>query len=119
MTINFDTTTYENLIDNFGKTISREAATKTTDNVTGDETLSYAAASNITGTFFKKSDEWMQDKQGLLEGADAVLMVKNGVTIAKDDRLTYDSEEYLVQDVITRRLGTSVFYVMARCFKND
>ena len=69
------------------------------------------------GAFFRKEDDWVQDKPGLIQNADAVLMVKPGVSVNKDDKLTYDSEDYRVDKVVTRRYdGTSVYQV-AQCFK--
>jgi len=117
MSINFTNAGYELMIDNFGKTISRTPVTKTTSNITGDETLTDGSAANITGAFFRREDAWSQDKEALFQGADAVLMVKDGVTIAKDDKLSYDSENYRVISVVERRLGTTTFYWMARCSK--
>jgi len=117
MSINFTNAGYELMIDGFGKTVSRTPVTKTTSNIGGDETLTDGSAANITGAFFRKTDSWAQDKEGLFQGADAVLLVKSDVTVNKDDKLTYDSEDYRVDSVITRRLGTTVFYKMARCFK--
>jgi len=119
MSINFagGTTAYELMIDNFAKTISRTPVTKTTDNITGDETLTEGASANITGAFFRSEDAWSQNKEALFDGADAVLLVKDGVTLNKDDKLTYDSEDYRVVSITDRRLGTTVFYQVARCFK--
>ena len=117
MSINFTNAGYELLIDNFAKTISRTPVTKTTSNISGDETLTDGTAANINGAFFRREDAWAQDKEGLFQGADAVLMVKEGVTINKDDKLTYDSESYRVKSVVDRRLGTIFFYTMARCSK--
>jgi len=117
MSISFDASAYQKMITNFAKTISRTPITKTTDNFSGDETLTEGTPGNISGAFFKNSDEWVLDKPGLIQGADAVLLVLPSVTINKDDKLTYDSETYRVDTVITRRLGTTNFYKAARCFK--
>lgn len=108
---------YELMIDNFAKTISRTPVTKTLHPVTGDETLSNGTPGNITGAFFRKEDEWIQDKPGLIQNADAVLLIKEGVTLNKNDKLTYDSEDYRVDKIVDRRLGTTVFYQAAQCFK--
>ena len=98
MAINFTggVTAYELMLDNFSKTLSRTPVTKTTSNITGDETLTDGTPGNILGAFFRKEDEFVQDKIGLIQNADAVLLVKNAVTINKDDKLTYDSENYRV-----------------------
>ena len=108
---------YETMIDNFSKTISRTPITKTTSNVSGNETLTEGSASNITGAFFRREDEWAQERPGLIQNADAVLMVKDDVTVNKNDKLTYDGEDYRVDKVVTRRLNGTVFYILAQCFK--
>jgi len=105
------------MLDNFAKTISRTPVTKTTDPISGDETLSSGTPANISGCFYRKEDEWSQDKPGLLQNADAIIMVKTSVTINKDDILTYDSEDYRVDKIVTRGLGTVTFYKVAQCFK--
>jgi len=104
------------LIDNMSKTLSRTPITKTTSNITGDETLTEGNPVNISGVFYKKDDERLLDKEGLFKGADAVLIVKIGVTINKDDKITFDSEDFRVEDVIKRYGGTTSFYQMARLF---
>lgn len=117
MTINFKAVVYETMIDNFGKTISRTPVTKTTHPISGEETLTESAAANITGAFFRRADSFAQDVEALFQGADAILLVKSAVTVNKNDKLTYDSEDYRVNDVVRRRLGTTSFYFVARCFK--
>ena len=116
MTINLTNVPFSTMITNFSKTLSRTPVTKTVGNISGDETLSEGTPVNISGAFHSKEDSWSQDKEGLFQGADSVLMVKSTVTINKDDKLAYDSENYRVDKVTTRRLGTTVFYKVARCF---
>lgn len=108
---------FETLIDNFQKTISRTPVTKTISNITGDETLTEGIAADIIGAFFRKEDEYVQDKIGLLRNADAILMVKHDVTINKDDKLTYDSQDYRIDKVVIRRLNGTPFYQVAQCFR--
>jgi len=115
--INFTNAGYEMMIDSFGKTISRTPVTKTTSNITGDETLTDGTPANITGAFYRAEDAWSQDKEALFQGADAVILIKNAVTLNKNDKLSFDSEDYRVNSMVTRRLGTTVFYKVGRCFK--
>lgn len=117
MSINFTNKGYELMIDNFGKTISRTPITKTTSNISGGETLTVGTAANITGAFYRAEDSWSQDKEALFQGADAVILIKDDVTLNKDDKLTYDSENYRVHSVVERRLGTTTFYFVGRCYK--
>ena len=117
MSIKFASVTYETMIDNFAKSVTRTPVTKTTSNINGTETLTESTTASISGAFFRKEDSWSQDKEALFQGADAILMVKEGVTLNKDDKLNYDSEDYRVNKTIDRRLGTTYFYKMGRCFK--
>ena len=118
MSINFANKTYEIMIDNFAKVIIRTPITKTISNISGDEELINGTPVNISGAFFRKDDSWSQGKEGLFQGADAILLVKKEVIISKDDKISFDSEDYrILNNPITRRLGTTIFYIMARCFK--
>ena len=117
MSINFKADVYSTMITNFAKTISHIPRTKVVDNITGDETLTDGSPVNISGAFYRKEDEWAVDKGVNLQGADAILMVLPAVTINREDKLTYDGENYRIDTVVERRLGTTAFYNMARCFK--
>ncbi len=117
MSINFTNAGYELMIENFGKVISRTPITKTESNISGDETLTEGTAANITGAFFRAEDAWSQDKEALFQGADAVILIKNSVTLNKNDKLTFSGEDYRVDSMVTRRLGTTIFYKVGRCFK--
>jgi len=115
VSINFASVTYKTMLDNFSKVVVRTPVTKSTSNISGDETLTDGTPVTISGAFFRKDDAWSQDKEGLFQGADAILMVKTGVTIDKNDKLSYGSEDYRVIRVIYRYLGTTHFYNIARC----
>jgi len=117
VSINFTNISFETMLDAFGKTISRTPVTKSEDPLSGDELLTDGTAVNITGSFYRKEDEWAQDKEGLFQNADAVALVKDSVTINKNDKLTYDLETYRVHEVVPRRLGNVQFYSLVRCFK--
>lgn len=116
MAISFTNAPFEIMLDDYAKTISRTPITKTTSNLSGDETLTEGTPANISGAFFRKRDGYHPEKWGLLQSADAVLIVKDSVTVNKDDKLTYDGESYRADDIITRRMGTVVFYHAIACF---
>ncbi len=117
MSIGFKKLPYEVMLTSFAKTLVRTPITKTTSNMSNQETLTEGTTVSISGCFYRKEDEWLQDKPILLQNADAVVLVKSNVTLNKDDKLTYDSENYRVDKVVTRRLGTIVFYKVAQLFK--
>lgn len=108
---------FESMIDNFSKTLTYTPVVKTVDNITGDETLSPGTPVSIVGAFFRKEDDWTQDKAGLIQNADAILLVKKDVTIAKDSTIEYDGEKYRVDKQTTRRLDETIFYHVSQLFK--
>jgi hypothetical protein len=112
---------FESIIDLHSKTISRTPVTVTRKNVSGGELFTEGTAADILGAFYKKEDSWVQDKQGLVQSADAVLLVKNTVTVNKNDKLSLslsgDTERYRVDEVEYRYLGTTVMYKIVRCFR--
>jgi hypothetical protein len=118
MALNFTAgvTAFETMIDNFSKTISRTPITQTISNISGNETLTEGTSANITGAFFKQQDSYAQSNPGLIQNADAVLIVKTSVTINKNDKLTYNGESFRVDEVETRSLNGTPFYKVARCF---
>ena len=115
--VDFQEEAFQNMITAFAKTLSRTPVTKTTSNASGDETLTDGTPANISAPFFRKEDDWMMDKPGLIQNADAIVLILPSLTINKDDKLTYDSETYRVQKIVTRRLGTVEFYEVGQCFK--
>ena len=119
MALNFTggATAYTTMINNFSKTLICTPVTKAENNIEGDETLTDGTPSSITGAFFRKEDEWLNDKSGLIQDADAILLTLPSVTINKDDKISYDSENYRVEKTIERRLGTTTFYKAIQLFK--
>ena len=116
-TINIDTGVFTNYLAIFAKTVVRTPITKTTSNVSGDETLTDGTNESIEVTFFKKDTVWAIQNAGLFEGADAIMLFNTSQTMIKDDKITYDSVTYRVDDVIPRKLGTTAIMNMARLFK--
>ena len=118
MSINFRPEVYTTMINNFSKSLVYTPVTKTTDNLTGDEVLTEGSTASISGAFFRSEDSYAQSFEGLFRGADAVLLVLTSVTATKNSLVAYDGEEYRIDKVTTRRLGTDDFYKVARCFRN-
>lgn len=108
---------YEQMIDNFSKSLDYIPVTKTTSGVSGNETLTEGTTSSITGAFFRQEDNYVRDKPGLIQDADAILMVKKDVTVNKNDIIGYEGEEYRIEKIVPRKLDGTVFYNLARCYK--
>ena len=110
-------TAYELMIDNFSKTLTYTPVSERLDNITGDQNFTDGGTSSVTGAFFRKEDAWFQDKSGLLQNADAILLIKMSVTLNKDDKITYDGEDYRVQKVVTRSVNGVNYHKTAQLFK--
>jgi len=119
MGIGFTNKPFERMMDAFAKSLTHTPVTKTVSNSGGDETLTEGTPVTISGNFYRKEDEYAQKKPGLLQNADAILLVKKTITINKDDLITYAGQEYRVKKVVDRGLGTTDFYNVAQLFKND
>lgn len=117
MVINFDATPFQEMMGGFNKSLTYTAVTKTTSNIRGEETLTDGSPSTISGDFYRQEDDWVQQKEGLFQGADAIVMVLPSVTLEKEAKITYDGEIFRIGKVITRKLGTTEFYKMGRLFK--
>jgi len=119
MAIGLTNKPYQEMINNFQKEITYTPVTKTTDNISGDETLTEGTSSTIKGAFYREEDVYSQEFAGLFQGADAILIILPNITVNKNDLITYDSEEYRCDKITTRRLKNIEFYKVARCFLND
>lgn len=117
--IAFDANVYNKWIDAFTKTIPYFAVTKTVSNNSGDETLTYAASANISGAFFKRGQNYNLEKAGLFENADAIFCSKTGVFLNKNDKITFNSENFIVDNSIKRYFGSTHIYNTATLFRVD
>lgn len=100
-------------------TVSRTPVTKTLDPISGDETLSDGTPANIDVIFLRRSQKWMFDKEGLIEGGDAYILAKSTTSLNKEDKITYNGDTYRVQDLIIRYTGppdNDVIYKYANLF---
>ncbi len=104
------------LVD-LGSSVTWEAVTKTTDNITGDETLAYAGGVAKTVVFVKRTQRYAQGQEGLVDLGDAYCMSENSDGFKLNDRITFNSEKFLIGDVITRRANGEVMFDFANCFK--
>ena len=112
----------DSIIERLDRTVSRTPITKTTDNITGAETLSEGTPGNISAVFLQRNDKWDPAREGLTEEADAYLMVKDSVTLNKDDLITVDTRKYRVHDIITRYTDSNqetAVYKYATLFLNE
>ena len=118
MSINPSTAVFETMIDNFDKLVSRTAVTKTTSNISGDETLTDGSTTaDIAAAFYRKEDEWLTDKQGFIQNADAIIIIKTSQALNKNDKIGFDGENYRVNKIVDRYIGSTKVYIVGQLFK--
>jgi hypothetical protein len=115
-TVTFDPTIYQGMIDQFSKDITRIPVTKTTDGFTGDETLTDGTSVTITGTIFLKKNTFLQTKEGLVQGGDAMFIGYPNITLNKNDKLVYQGTTYRIDNTTIRYLDRTPIYLQADLF---
>lgn len=94
----------DSILTRLSRTVTYTPVTKTTDNMSGDETLTDGSPSSKSCVFFKKGSPWTFTKEGLFNLGDAFILVNAtaGWTPAKNDKITVDGETYRVDEVRPR-----------------
>lgn len=106
MPIGVETTDFTSTVmGDWGISVVRTPITKTTDPITGDETLTAGSTAAITAVFLRKEDKYFFDKEGLIENSDAYIMVQSSQSLNKDDVITANGANYRVEDVMLRYNG--------------
>jgi len=100
----------------FGKDLVVTPVTKTTSNITGDETLTEGTSVTVKGSLYKASDKYAQDNPGLIKDADAVVTFPPGTSIAKDYKITWNSENFRVDDTEEQAFGKTNIYIICRVY---
>lgn len=121
MTVNFAATktTFDTFVyENSKKTVTRIPVTTTYDNISGSDRLTDGTPdATYTGIFFRKEDVLSQDMQGLMEGVDAIILIKTTQTLVRGDKITFDGETYRVDDIVSRYHNEVKFWIAGRLFK--
>ncbi len=92
-------------ITGYGVNVTRTPVTKTTSNTYGDETLTDGTTETIKVFIVKKNTKWFLENAGEFEQADALMLVKYDQSITKNDKITYLSRIYRVDNVLERTAG--------------
>jgi hypothetical protein len=101
---------FTQILSDFTRTVSYKVVTITNDQITGDETTTFASASDTSVVFFKTDSRFMFDKEGLMEVGDAYIMVPLSKGIKRYDQFTIDGDTYYIDNVINRYvLGVEMF----------
>lgn len=99
-----------NALSDFGVSVTYEAVTKALDPITGEETLSYASGVSKTVVFIKRSQSYDTSREGIVDLGDAYCMAETSDGFKKDDLVTYNSEKFIILNVIRRRAGDVDFF---------
>lgn len=106
---------YNQILADFARTVSYEVVTKTTSGM-GDETSTFATATNYSLIFFKQECRWMFDKEGLVQLGDAYILATTTLGIKRYDRFTVDGNTYYIENVIRRYILGTAMFDYATCF---
>lgn len=88
-----------------GVNVTRTPVTKTISNTYGDEILTDGKPETIKVFIVKKNTKWFIEHAGEFEQADALMLTEYDQAIAKNDKITYLTRIYRVQDVLERTAG--------------
>lgn len=107
----------ERLIKSYGLDVIITPITKTTSNNEGDETLT--SGTNYTANVYitLKSEDWSFDVAGLIKGGNAVMLSLPDTPVKKDDIVTFNGNQYRIQDIIERsQVGGQVMFRTSNLF---
>lgn len=111
---------FNDIISRYGYDITRTPITKTTSNIYGKEELSEGTSQTIRAYITKRTQPWHFDKEGLIEGGDALMLVQSGQDINKNDIIEADNDKYRVHDILNRnQFGGVTAFKSCNLFKID
>jgi hypothetical protein len=93
---------FTSILSELGVLVSYKVVSKTTDAITGQETTTFAAASNQRVIFFLNENKYLWDKEGLIAVGDAYIMALPSLAIKRYDQVTYDGDSYYIENVRVR-----------------
>lgn len=107
---------FNQIFSDFSRVLSYKVVTKTTDALTGAETSTFAAASDVNAIFFLEQNRYIFDKEGLLSVGDAYIICPTTTGIKRYDQFTIDGKTYYIETVIRRHVLNTSMLDYATCF---
>ena len=90
---------FDRILDDYaGVQVSHTPITRSTSNVTGQETLTDGTPANIKVYFMRTEQAWDFVKAGFVEKGDAVMLAKVADSVVKDDKITFKGSVYRVRE---------------------
>jgi len=115
-----DFSAYARVFDHYGDSVVRTPVTLSLSNVEGDETVVEGSTGSIKVYIVRKNKPWNFDAAGMIEGGDALMLVRSTDTINRHDKITWNSNTYRVQTVLNRdQIGGNVAYKACNLFLID
>ena len=111
------TNDFAQIYADYKRTVSYKVVTKTTDPTTGDETSTFAAASNQDVIFFLEENRYIFDKEGLLQVGDAYVIAPTSLGIKRYDQFTVDGNTYYIENITKRHVLNTAMMDYGTCFK--
>ena len=104
------------IYSDFKRTVSYQVVTKSTDSM-GNETTSFATASDVDLIFFKEDLRYLFDVEGLLEVGDAYVLAPTTTGIKRYDRFSIGGETYYIEKVVNRFVLNVPMVDVGICFR--
>ena len=110
---------FAQILSEMGRILSYQVVTITNEPMTGEQTSTYATASNKTIVFFLEESRWLWDKAGLVEVGDAYVMATTATGIKRYDKFSVDGNTYIIDKVFRRHVMGVSMCDYGLCFKVD
>lgn len=93
-----------------GVVVVRTPVTSAIDNVTGSKIRTEGTPVNITMVFNNPQVQFDLMQQGEQQGLEVIATVKGSVTIVKEDKITWNSIDFRVDDVSPRYFQSNIVF---------
>jgi len=116
MSSGVSTNDFSQILNDFKRTISYEVVTITQDGM-GNETTTFATASNVSLIFFLEENRYLFNMEGLVQVGDAYILAPTTTGIKRYDRITIGGESFYVENVIHRYVLNTAMLDLGILFK--
>ena len=86
----------------FTTPIVLSTTTYANSNIESDETATITGTASVNVYIVRKARPWNFDKEGFIEGGDALMLVQYTQTVTRGDKVTWNSNDYRIQTVLDR-----------------
>jgi len=108
---------FTQILTDMGRTVSYKVVTRTTSDMQGEETTTFAAASDQTVVFFLEENRYIWDKSGLLQCGDCYLICPTTLGAKRYDQFTISGQTFYIEKVTRRTVCGVDMADYCVCFK--